>query len=179
MGCVFCSCWLFFGVFLFFVLFFDENLSVCYLCLSWVVLFWSLFRCVCVKLWLELLNVYSITCKCVSHSRFCVIIAWVIFLLLFNIFDHFYLIFFSFVLGISEDDVVVLWVSRLVPEKRPDIWMSAVKRCVSVFWLVLCVLLCVTGLFVCLLDGYKSYLNKINAFVFTHVYYLTLFRNFE
>ncbi len=30
--------------------------------------------------------------------------------------------------GITEDDVVVLWVSRLVPEKRPDIWMSAVKR---------------------------------------------------
>lgn len=30
--------------------------------------------------------------------------------------------------GIGEDDVVVLWVSRLVPEKRPDIWMAAVKR---------------------------------------------------
>ena len=30
--------------------------------------------------------------------------------------------------GISETDVVVLWVSRLVPEKRPDIWMNAIKR---------------------------------------------------
>ena len=30
--------------------------------------------------------------------------------------------------GISETDVVILWVSRLVPEKRPDIWMGVVKR---------------------------------------------------
>jgi hypothetical protein len=30
--------------------------------------------------------------------------------------------------GISETDVVVLWVSRIVPEKRPDIWLSVVKR---------------------------------------------------
>jgi glycosyltransferase involved in cell wall biosynthesis len=30
--------------------------------------------------------------------------------------------------GITETDVVVLWVSRLVPEKRPDIWMTVVKR---------------------------------------------------
>eukprot|EP01038_Epipyxis_sp_PR26KG_P008056 gene8056-10914_t len=30
--------------------------------------------------------------------------------------------------GISEDDVVVLWVGRIVPEKRPDIWMHVVKR---------------------------------------------------
>jgi phosphatidylinositol alpha 1,6-mannosyltransferase len=30
--------------------------------------------------------------------------------------------------GISETDVCVLWVSRIVPEKRPDIWMSVVQR---------------------------------------------------
>jgi phosphatidylinositol alpha 1,6-mannosyltransferase len=30
--------------------------------------------------------------------------------------------------GISETDVVILWVGRLVPEKRPDIWMGVVKR---------------------------------------------------
>jgi len=30
--------------------------------------------------------------------------------------------------GISESDVVVLWVGRLVPEKRPDIWLGVVKR---------------------------------------------------
>ena len=30
--------------------------------------------------------------------------------------------------GFNEKDVVVLWVSRLVPEKRPDIWMRCVKR---------------------------------------------------
>lgn len=30
--------------------------------------------------------------------------------------------------GIEDDDVVVLWVSRLVPEKRPDIWMYVVKK---------------------------------------------------
>ena len=30
--------------------------------------------------------------------------------------------------GFNEDDVVILWVSRLVPEKRPDIWLSCVKR---------------------------------------------------
>lgn len=30
--------------------------------------------------------------------------------------------------GISEGDVVILWVGRLVPEKRPDIWMGVVKR---------------------------------------------------
>lgn len=30
--------------------------------------------------------------------------------------------------GFNEDDVVILWVSRLVPEKRPDIWMATVKR---------------------------------------------------
>ena len=30
--------------------------------------------------------------------------------------------------GFGEKDVVVLWVSRLVPEKRPDIWMRCVKK---------------------------------------------------
>lgn len=30
--------------------------------------------------------------------------------------------------GFTDHDVVVLWVSRLVPEKRPDIWMQCVKR---------------------------------------------------
>ena len=30
--------------------------------------------------------------------------------------------------GIAEDDVVILWVGRLVPEKRPDIWLDVVRR---------------------------------------------------
>jgi phosphatidylinositol alpha 1,6-mannosyltransferase len=30
--------------------------------------------------------------------------------------------------GIAKTDVVILWVGRLVPEKRPDIWMGVVKR---------------------------------------------------
>jgi len=30
--------------------------------------------------------------------------------------------------NMSESDVVILWVGRLVPEKRPDIWLSVVKR---------------------------------------------------
>lgn len=30
--------------------------------------------------------------------------------------------------GISEHDVVVLWVGRLVPEKRPDIWTEVLQR---------------------------------------------------
>jgi phosphatidylinositol alpha 1,6-mannosyltransferase len=30
--------------------------------------------------------------------------------------------------GISETDVVVVWVGRLVPEKRPDIWMECLSR---------------------------------------------------
>lgn len=30
--------------------------------------------------------------------------------------------------GISDDDIVVLWVSRIVPEKRPDIWFKVVKK---------------------------------------------------
>jgi len=30
--------------------------------------------------------------------------------------------------GIAEDDVVILWVGRLVPEKRPDIWLEVVRR---------------------------------------------------
>lgn len=30
--------------------------------------------------------------------------------------------------GISEEDIAVLWVSRIVPEKRPDIWLAVVKR---------------------------------------------------
>lgn len=30
--------------------------------------------------------------------------------------------------GISETDVVVIWVGRLVPEKRPDIWMECLSR---------------------------------------------------
>jgi phosphatidylinositol alpha 1,6-mannosyltransferase len=29
--------------------------------------------------------------------------------------------------SISDDDVVILWVGRLVPEKRPDIWLHVVK----------------------------------------------------
>lgn len=28
----------------------------------------------------------------------------------------------------EEGDVVILWVGRLVPEKRPDIWLNVVKR---------------------------------------------------
>jgi glycosyltransferase involved in cell wall biosynthesis len=30
--------------------------------------------------------------------------------------------------GFTEHDVVVLWVSRIVPEKRPEIWFNVVKR---------------------------------------------------
>lgn len=30
--------------------------------------------------------------------------------------------------GISQTDIVVLWVGRLVPEKRPDIWLNVIKR---------------------------------------------------
>jgi hypothetical protein len=30
--------------------------------------------------------------------------------------------------GFQEDAVVVLWVGRIVPEKRPDIWLHVVKR---------------------------------------------------
>ena len=30
--------------------------------------------------------------------------------------------------GIAESDVLILWVGRLVPEKRPDIWTECVKR---------------------------------------------------
>lgn len=30
--------------------------------------------------------------------------------------------------GILDSDIVVLWVSRIVPEKRPDIWLAVVKR---------------------------------------------------
>lgn len=30
--------------------------------------------------------------------------------------------------GIASSDVVVLWVGRLVPEKRPEIWMSVLQR---------------------------------------------------
>mmetsp|Transcript_25520 Transcript_25520/g.37671 ORF Transcript_25520/g.37671 Transcript_25520/m.37671 type:complete len:531 (-) Transcript_25520:145-1737(-) len=30
--------------------------------------------------------------------------------------------------GISEQDVLVLWVGRLVPEKRPDIWTNVMQR---------------------------------------------------
>ena len=30
--------------------------------------------------------------------------------------------------GMLETDVVVIWVGRLVPEKRPDIWLNTVKR---------------------------------------------------
>lgn len=30
--------------------------------------------------------------------------------------------------GIAPDDVVVLWVGRMVPEKRPDIWLNVMKR---------------------------------------------------
>ena len=30
--------------------------------------------------------------------------------------------------GIADDDLLILWVGRLVPEKRPDIWIDVVKR---------------------------------------------------
>lgn len=30
--------------------------------------------------------------------------------------------------GIAETDIVVLWVGRIVPEKRPDIWMNVLQR---------------------------------------------------
>lgn len=30
--------------------------------------------------------------------------------------------------GLSDDDVLLIWVGRLVPEKRPDIWMDVVQR---------------------------------------------------
>lgn len=30
--------------------------------------------------------------------------------------------------GIKADEVVILWVGRLVPEKRPDIWINVVKK---------------------------------------------------
>ena len=30
--------------------------------------------------------------------------------------------------GIADNDVLILWVGRLVPEKRPEIWMNVVKR---------------------------------------------------
>ena len=30
--------------------------------------------------------------------------------------------------NMTENDVVILWVGRLVPEKRPDIWLSVVRR---------------------------------------------------
>ena len=30
--------------------------------------------------------------------------------------------------GVQDSDVVILWVSRLVPEKRPDIFLNVVKR---------------------------------------------------
>ena len=30
--------------------------------------------------------------------------------------------------GMSDTDVVILWVGRLVPEKRPDIWLHTVRR---------------------------------------------------
>ena len=35
---------------------------------------------------------------------------------------------FRSIRGIEADDVVILWVGRLVPEKRPDIWMNVVQR---------------------------------------------------
>jgi glycosyltransferase involved in cell wall biosynthesis len=28
----------------------------------------------------------------------------------------------------ADTDVVIIWVGRLVPEKRPDIWLNTVKR---------------------------------------------------
>ena len=30
--------------------------------------------------------------------------------------------------GMSDSDVLIIWVGRLVPEKRPDIWMDVVQR---------------------------------------------------
>ena len=30
--------------------------------------------------------------------------------------------------GFADNDIVILWVIRLVPEKRPDIWINIVKR---------------------------------------------------
>jgi hypothetical protein len=30
--------------------------------------------------------------------------------------------------GIAETDILILWVGRIVPEKRPDIWMNVVQR---------------------------------------------------
>jgi glycosyltransferase involved in cell wall biosynthesis len=30
--------------------------------------------------------------------------------------------------GFAPTDIVVLWVGRLVPEKRPDIWLNVVKK---------------------------------------------------
>lgn len=30
--------------------------------------------------------------------------------------------------GIQDNDVVVLWVGRLVPEKQPDIWFEVLER---------------------------------------------------
>jgi glycosyltransferase involved in cell wall biosynthesis len=36
-------------------------------------------------------------------------------------------------LGMSETDIVIIWVGRLVPEKRPDIWLNTVKRYVSLY----------------------------------------------
>jgi phosphatidylinositol alpha 1,6-mannosyltransferase len=30
--------------------------------------------------------------------------------------------------GFSNEDIVILWVGRLVPEKRPDIWLNTVKK---------------------------------------------------
>ena len=27
-----------------------------------------------------------------------------------------------------DTDIVIIWVGRLVPEKRPDIWLNTVKR---------------------------------------------------
>jgi len=30
--------------------------------------------------------------------------------------------------GITDNHIVVLWVSRIVPEKRPDIWFNVIKR---------------------------------------------------
>ena len=33
--------------------------------------------------------------------------------------------------GIGDEDVVIMWVGRLVPEKSPDIWVSALERLVN------------------------------------------------
>jgi phosphatidylinositol alpha 1,6-mannosyltransferase len=30
--------------------------------------------------------------------------------------------------NMADTDVVIIWVGRLVPEKRPDIWLNTVKR---------------------------------------------------